>query len=479
MDGNLTIPRKLELLLWGLIAVPVMPAVAGAQTAGQVTFARDVAPILQENCVRCHRAGTAAPMTLETYEEARQWAPLIKERVRNRQMPPWPLDQTVGIQRFKNDISLSDDEIATIVRWVDSGAQLGDPADLPEPREWPDWANSWRYEEVFGRPPDAVLTSPPYTVVSDGMDQWPAAFVEVRKDMGIDGERWIRAVEIRPATPDSRYVFHHANARAANRTPEDIQRTQLVPQRNSIQGDQRSYIANFALGAEGEIYPEGTGRLIKEGDLVHFEFHYYPVDRDVEAAMQIGLWLYPENEVPYPSDGWLIMGWRGLAGMEENPLIIPPNSQAVYRGSFVLDGNARLYGFRGHMHMRGKYQMIEVIYPDGRYELLSKLNWDHGWHTQFLYEDDVMPLLPKGTRVILTSVHDNTADNPYNPDPYQWVVGGSRTVDEMHNMRLGVTFFRDEEFQRLVAERERQYDGRAGNSGRDGQIGRQRSDREE
>ena len=455
MDEELERQAGLWPLLFGLTGVLMMPSLAGAQSADQVTFARDVAPIFQESCVRCHRPGTAAPMSLETYELARQWAPLIREKVAGRQMPPWPLDQTVGIQQFKNDASLSDEEIATIVEWVDSGAVLGNPADLSEPRDWPGWADSWRYEERFGRPPDVILTSPIYSVVSDGMDQWPEAIVEVTRDM-VEGERWTRAVEIRPATADARYVFHHANARVVNRTPEDIARTQLVLQRNSMQGGQRDYIANFALGAEGEVYPDGTGRLIKEGDLLRFEFHYYPLDRNVDASMEVGLWLYPEDEVPHPTDGWLLIGWRGLDGMEDNPLIVPPNSQAVYQGSFVMDGNARLYGFRGHMHMRGKYQMIEVIYPDGSYELINKLNWDHGWHTQFLYEEDQMPLLPKGTRVILTSVHDNTKDNPYNPDPDQWVIEGARTADEMHNMRLGVTFFSDEEFQRLVADRERQ-----------------------
>jgi hypothetical protein len=107
------------------------------------------------------------------------------------------------------------------------------------------------------------------------------------------------------------------------------------------------------------------------------------------------------------------------------------------------------------MHFRGKYQTVEVIYPDGRWEVLNKMNWDHGWHTAFLYEDHVMPLLPKGTIVLLTSVYDNTSNNRYNPDPSQWVAAGDRSVDEMSHLRFGLTYLDDEDFAAAVAERER------------------------
>jgi hypothetical protein len=107
------------------------------------------------------------------------------------------------------------------------------------------------------------------------------------------------------------------------------------------------------------------------------------------------------------------------------------------------------------MHLRGHHQIVEAVYPDGRWEIINKLDWDHEWHTAFLYEDHAMPLLPKGTVLIVTSVWDNTADNPHNPDPTQWVVRGDRSVDEMGHIRLGTTYLSDEEFAELVAERER------------------------
>jgi hypothetical protein len=128
----------------------------------------------------------------------------------------------------------------------------------------------------------------------------------------------------------------------------------------------------------------------------------------------------------------------------------------MYQGTYVLDKPARIHDLRGHLHLRGLYQVVQAIYPDGRRELINKLNWHHAWHTTFIYEDDVRPLLPKGTVLIFTSVFDNTAANPTNPDPSQWVVAGSRAVDEMSHVWVGITYFDNEaDFQQLVQERAR------------------------
>jgi mono/diheme cytochrome c family protein len=401
------------------------------------TFAKDVAPIIQQNCQTCHRPGSIGPMSLLTYEDAKAFAPLIKMKTQRREMPPWPLDKTVGIQEFKNDISLSDEEIATIAAWVDAGAPLGNPADMPPAIEWPDFSESWSYEKTFGRPPDLVVTSPTYTVVANGQDQFPDLTTKITE---LDQERWIKAIEIKPANPESRYVFHHAVG---------------------------TLIA-MAAGSEGQIFPANTGRLLRPGTNVSFGPHYWPTEKDVDAVIQLGLWFYPVDETPkfetrgqvqYKAD----ISTGGNDGFaRRGDLLIPPNGTAMYRGIHVLDQPARIHDLRGHMHLRGKYQVLEAIYPDGRWEVINKLNWAHAWHTTFIYEDHVAPLLPKGTVLITTSIFDNTAANSYNPDPKQWVVAGSRTVDEMSHMWIGMTFFENEEdFQALVREREQTLKQRA------------------
>ena len=449
---------RLHPLLWAGMGVLLVPGLVGA--ADDVTFAKDVAPIFQQSCQTCHRPGTVAPMSLVTYEDARPWARAIKDRVSQRVMPPWPLDKTIGIQAFKNDISLTDEQIATIVQWVDAGAPQGDPADLPPPVDWPT-VDSWNYEAVFGRPPDLVVSSPAYTVRPGGIDEWPTPEIAI-PEAELAEERWIRAVELRPGNIDSRYVFHHANP-------------SLIPPDAGTDDErlERYQLTQSAVGTEGFIYPDNEGRRIVPGSTVQFSMHLWPLeDRPVDAILQVGLWFYPKDAKPeFATEGEVLfqiqqgtrsgkLSERGTTVNQDarlpthSDLLIPPNSVSTVRGVHVLPRNARVHSLRGHMHFRGKYQIVEVVYPDGRWETVNKLDWDHGWHTAFLYEDEAMPLWPKGTTIILHSVFDNTAANRYNPDPDQWVGGGRRSADEMSHLRFGITWYEDEEFEQLVAERE-------------------------
>jgi hypothetical protein len=429
-----------------------------------LTYARDVAPIIQTKCEGCHRVGTVTPMTLQSYEEVKAWAPLIKDRVAKRIMPPWPIDKTVGIQKFKNDISLTEEQINTIVDWVDAGAPLGNPADLPAPMVWDDDPNRWPYEDIFGRPPDLVIHSPEYLVVANGMDQWPVPQVDL-EDAIVSGElteeRWIQAIGTRPADPGTRYVFHHANS--------SLQMPGEPP--SAMEEGGSTKLIDSAVGSDGAIYPDGHGRVIRPGSKIRFNLHYHPYTEDVVAQLELGIWFYPKGQEPrfYTAGDVQLSTQQGtqsggtfpmeeLKGVQskvrsEGDILIPPNSVATFRGYHVLDRPTVMNGLRGHMHIRGKYQIVEAIYPDGRWEVLSKLNWDHGWHTLFMYEEDVMPLLPKGTTLLLTSVFDNTRENRYNPDPDVWVYRGDRSIDEMGHVRLELTYVTEQEFQELVAER--------------------------
>ncbi len=173
-------------------------AAAAADAPQQVTFTKDVAPIFQEHCQNCHHAGTVAPMSLVTYEEARPWARAIKQRVSAREMPPWFIDRNVGVQHFANDESLSDEEIATIVKWVDGGALQGNPADMPPARQFAD-DQAWQ----IGKP-DVIITLPKDVVVkAHGADWWPDILV----DPGLTEDRYIQALQIIPSKGYN--VIHH------------------------------------------------------------------------------------------------------------------------------------------------------------------------------------------------------------------------------------------------------------------------------
>src|SRR5256885_4575018 len=181
-----------------VLAVGAFLAVSGiaaaAEPARAVTFAKDVAPILQQKCQDCHQPGSIAPMSLRTYEETRPWARAIKDRVMKRQMPPWHIDKTVGVQKFKNDMSLSDEQIDTLVRWVDAGAPLGDPKDMPPPKPLVT-NNGWKaVRDGFGEP-DLVVRSSDYTMPAEHQDVW----FRPMSDIPLSEARWVKLVEIRPS----------------------------------------------------------------------------------------------------------------------------------------------------------------------------------------------------------------------------------------------------------------------------------------
>jgi hypothetical protein len=181
---------------------------AAAPAASAPTFTKDVAPIFQEKCQACHRAGYIAPMSLVTYEEVRPWVRSIKGRIAARQMPPWHIDRTVGIQKFKNDRSLTAAELDIVVRWIDAGAPKGDVKDLPPPKQFAR-DDVWNLSGYFGGPPDLVIKSTPYTMPSLAQDHWWKPEVPT----GLTEDRWIRGIEIRPSTVPGRKITHHALAR--------------------------------------------------------------------------------------------------------------------------------------------------------------------------------------------------------------------------------------------------------------------------
>ena len=390
------------------------------------TFTKDVAPIFQKACQTCHHAGTSAPMSLVTYDEVRPWARSIKLRVASRDMPPWHLDKTVGIRHYKNDRSLRDDEIDTIVRWVDAGAPQGNPADMPKAlafRPDTDW---------FIGDPDLKVTTPnDFTMYAKGPDWWIDQFADVT----LDEDRWIKAMEIKPSNPK---IVHHAviyaiEPDAPDGTPE-----------TGVQ------LHEYAVGKYGDVFGENTGRLLKKGTKLRFDMHYFAIGSEQHNKTTIAFKFYPKGVVPkYQVRSYAIRN------IPNDDLEVPPNTMIRTDGYFRLPRNARIDAFQPHMHMRGRGMTVEAIDPQtNRTTTLSSVDhFDFNWHINYVYADDEAPLLPAGTVLHLIGVHDNTSGNRRNPDPNMWVGFGERSVDDMLQVWLDIVYLDDAEFQKMVEER--------------------------
>ena len=414
-----------------------IPSVASAQGAAATpVFTKDVAPILQEKCQACHRPGYIAPMSLITFEETRPWAQSIKARVVSRQMPPWHIDKTVGIQHFKNDRSLTDDEIATLVRWVDGGMPKGDAKDMPPPKQF---ANDdvWGFTERFGRPPDLIIKSPAYTMGARGLDQWYKPVVET----GLTEARWVQAIEIRPSTVKGRRVTHHALARLQQDDPD----TDVSAPNAAADGSGAGLFMEWAVGKQGEIMRPNSGKLMLPGSKIIFEVHYHAVGEEITDQVELGIYFYPKGQDPKYRQ--VLASLSSVAGGARN-IDIPPNGTFVSQNFHVMRRAGRVENFQPHMHLRGKAMSMEAILPNGTTRMLSHVNnFNFNWHNNYVYADDEAPLLPKGTILKITSWYDNTTANKNNPDPNQWVGFGDRTVDEMGHAWVNITYMTDDEFK--------------------------------
>ena len=414
------------------------------QTSKTPTFTKDIAPIFQARCQECHRPNAMAPMSLLTYEEARPWARSIKERVVKRQMPPWHLDKTVGIQSFQNDMSLTDEQIATVVKWVDSGAPQGDPKDMPPPKTFPK-EGEWQLQKVFNRPPDMIIKSDDYTMPAVSQDQWWKPVV----DLNVKDDLWVRAVEMRPGTDAGRKITHHALAHLIQ--DETDARAKDSSDDDAAVGQQGGVLMEWAVGKNYDIYRPDTGKLIRPGAKVWWDIHYHAVGEKITDHVELGVWLYPKDEKPKYRTYLTLFGATGKG------LDIQPNTVNVSQGFHVLKAPAILGNFQPHMHLRGKAMLLEAILPDGTTQTISYVDhFNFNWMTNYIYTDDAAPVLPKGTVIHVVAWHDNTTANPYNPDPNQWVGGGDRTVDEMAHAWVNVTYISQEDYDKYAAAHKKQ-----------------------
>jgi mono/diheme cytochrome c family protein len=408
----------------------LFPLVLSAQT-----YTNEVAAIINDNCVVCHRAGGIGPMSFETYEQVRPWAPLIQMRVANREMPPYAYDHGIGIQDLQGDWRLSQEDIDAVVAWVNTGSQYGDPDTVVQSVDLGD-PEAWNFEADFGAP-DAIIPSVAIDIPANGNDLWHKHLVPT----GLTEDRCIKAVQVKPRG-EAKAVVHHANS-------------------SIITSEGREgMLTEYAMGKWGEIVPEGVCRTIPANAEVSWDIHMFPGGLGAMApgsvikdnVVEIGLWLYTEEEsaqLKYKQD----LSLYRLGNQDD--LVVPPNGYAMTQGFHSFDHPVRLDSFQPHGHLRMNAASLEIFYPEtGRTEAISQVsNWSATWHHSHLYAPEVAPLIPAGAVIILKQWYDNTENNPNNPDADMWVMGGSRTGDEMTHAWLAITHLDDEGYNKLKAER--------------------------
>ncbi|HTA69672.1 MAG TPA: hypothetical protein VK776_15385 [Bryobacteraceae bacterium] len=409
-------------------------AADSTKPVADATFSKDIAPILERSCQNCHRAGSIAPMPLLTYKDARPWARSIKEKVVRREMPPWHIDRNVGITKFKEDPSLTDAEIATISNWVDHGAPEGNPADMPPPRHFSD-LDKWQ----IGKPDIVVSMRKPYTLKANGQDE----YYDIDIDPGFKEDVYIQAVETKPDMGFK--VVHHATTNLIE-DPED--------------DPVGLFLNEYAVGKNADIFPENSGRLIRAGSKVHFNLHLHPNGEMTPVSVSLGLKLFPKGVVPKYVTFTQHMG-------DVADLDLPAGQITRSDGYFRLPKPAMLSAFQPHFHTRGKAQCMEAIYPDvradsarpgpARSETLSCVsNYQFGWSITYPYAEDVAPLLPAGTVIHVTTWHDNTDNNKFNPNPKNWVGYGQRTIDEMSFAWVSLYYIDEADYQQRLQARKLQ-----------------------
>jgi hypothetical protein len=378
----------------------------GAEAASgprEVTFARDVAPIVYANCAYCHRPGEVAPFSLMSYREARPWARAIKQTVVRKSMPPWRAHPAFG--EFSNPRVLSEADIATIVAWVDGGAKEGNPADAPPP---PQFTDGWQIGT-----PDLVLTmSEPVAIPATGT----IPYATYPTNHVFTEDTWIQAIEIRPG---NRRVVHHAVAQAN------------LPGANGPGGSQNVHL--YSPGLEAMVWREGYGKFFPKGTTFSFQMHYNAIGTETTDQSKIGF-KFARAPIHTQVHTTIVLN---------NSILVPPMTQKhEVVAAYQFQGDARIHGLRPHMHLRARLGTASLIAPDGRRKVLLHIpDWDDGWQNYYVLARPER--VSRGAVLEYLASYDNSPANPLNPDPKVSVPWGQQVWDEMHSVYMTWTEVND------------------------------------
>lgn len=409
-----------------LVIVPVLAVFAGivcgaarAEQAAPPTFTRDIVPILQGHCQACHRPNNVAPMSFLDYDEVRPWAKAIRDAVANRTMPPYHV-QDAPIGHFERDLRLTDEQIETVLRWIDAGAVRGDPQDAPPPVKWS--TSEWE-----GGQPDIIIEFPEFHTRPNKDEE-----VVFFSDYIFPEETWAQAFEFH--VNDYRAV-HHAGIFSAD------EGKMFIPPDRILNADDE-YLDKFsAPGAGLELLgcdhldtwlpgqrvvdrPKGSGFRIRPGQRMVMQAHFGPAEESYVVRPRIGLYLM---------DGTLDIDTGESVVMMTDLKVAAGDPNAIESRTIGI-GAVDVVGFNVHMHLRGESSQIYFLYPDGRRKKMFDIAYNFDWQRIYWLEEPIT--VPEGTQVEFVAEWNNSADNLLNPDPTKDVVWGAHTTDEMYTGRV-------------------------------------------
>ncbi|MBU1378544.1 MAG: redoxin domain-containing protein [Alphaproteobacteria bacterium] len=368
----------------------------------KISYSKTIVPILESKCVACHQEGGIAPFAMNSYAMVKGFAPMIRETIRTDRMPPWDVDPKVG--HFKNDKSLTPDEIKTLVRWVEAGAPRGDGPDRLATTKHvaPEWP--------LGKP-DLIVDIPSYKIPASGVVDYQYPVM----DNPLTEGRWLKASTARV---NQRQAVHH------------ILSGYIPPGQDKLGGmaNWGGSVGGYTVGMESIVQPTGIGSYIPGGGSIGYQMHYTPFGKEVLSTQQIGLYFYKPGETP-------------KLMMRENTIVqmfikIPPNTEAHEERAYLnFPHDALLYSAVVHAHYRGTYSDLKIRYPDGtEKQLLNVPRYDFNWQRMYEFAEPIK--VPAGSKLIATYIYDNSKRNPANPDPNKEVVWGDQSFEEMFFTQL-------------------------------------------
>jgi len=427
------------------------PALAAHRSAVP-SYSADVAPIIAEKCATCHRAGGIAPFAFDSSLTAQGWSPMIREVIMTKRMPPGQIDNKIG-HKIANEMNLADADMQTLIHWVDAGSPIDGNVDPLAELIWPD--TKWTLGE-----PDLVVQIEPQSIPATGI----VDYIDLPVDLGLTEDKWVRGSEIVPGdptvvhhvittvvppegAPDRGQVFTELMNRLPPERAQEVRTTLFAAAATGERPDfnqilellgpdldvsafldggadvNQASVAGYAPGTTTSMYPENTGGLLRAGSTLNLQMHYTTSGRESIDATEIGIYFYPEGEVPA----------ERMAGGVGNAFTIniPPQAKDHEMViTTVVPRDAYIHSLMPHMHFRGKRMDFTAIYPDGSDELLLSVpNYSFNWQLTHSLAEPLF--VPAGTKIVAKGAFDNSSQNPFNPDPDSPITWGEQSWEEM------------------------------------------------